>query len=327
MANTTISPNMNLTIPTTSVDPGPDWANNVNASLTAIDSHNHTIGQGVPIPSAGILINADLPFNGFNATLLRTVRFSPQGAVLTSPDLGAIYVVNADLYYNDTNGNQVRITQGGNVTGSSGTITGLPSGTASASYAAGTFTFNSATNTKATMSVGPVAIGSTALNGNQVTLSAPTSLASPYSMILPSAQGGANNVLVNDGSGNLSWQPIGSSLSVVAGASLTSGSYVPVTSQALTAGTWLINCGLHLTVANSTIFELALSTTSGSNAGAVDGLTLFEGYFTSSPSGVGSLYVPGYVAIVGSTTTYYLNVFCSSAGNSAVGSITAVRIK
>jgi hypothetical protein len=91
-----------------------------------------------------------------------------------------LYVIGADLYYNDANGNQVRITQSGSVTGATGTITGLPSGTASAAYNSiidETFIFQSASNTAANIDGGSVIlIREVAANANAVTISSPTAL-------------------------------------------------------------------------------------------------------------------------------------------------------
>src|SRR5579859_5246417 len=134
MPNTSTTPNMNLVVPTVGVDPGPDYATNINNDLALIDSHTHAAGSGVPITPAAININSNLSFGNYSATNLQATQFTAQTALST---LGAIYVIGVDLYYNDGNGNVIRITQSGSVTGSTGTITGLPSGTASASYSAG----------------------------------------------------------------------------------------------------------------------------------------------------------------------------------------------
>lgn len=206
MANTIPSANMGMPIPTVSVDPGPDWANNVNASLGIVDQHNHGPGQGVLISPSGLNINADLAFNGNNAISLRSTRFNSQGAVLAgASDLDCLYVVGADLFYNDGNGNNVRITQSGSVTGSTGTITGLPSGTASAAYAASTFTFQSATSTPATINSGPLVIGLVVASSKTVTLTPPIGIANDYTLTLPLAVPSTNATLVSDTSGNLSF--------------------------------------------------------------------------------------------------------------------------
>lgn len=206
MANTVISPNMNMPVPVVSVDPGPDWATNVNACLSIVDSHNHTPGQGVAITPAAININADLPFNVNNLVSVRSVRYTPQGTAITQPgDLGCTYVLGADFYYIDTAGNQVRLTQGGAPAGATGTITGLPSGTASASFSGTTFTFQSATNTPATMSVGPVVIAQPVPSGFGVTVSPNVAQASNYNLALPIALPVTQSAAVSDSSGNLSF--------------------------------------------------------------------------------------------------------------------------
>ncbi len=213
MTNTTTSPNMLLPIPTVSEDPGPDWATNLNACLSAIDSHNHSSGQGVQITPDGMNINADFPLNGNNLISARSLRFTPQSGNITQPaDLGCLYENGVDLYYVDGSGNQVRITQGGSVTGSAGTITGLPSGTASAAFSAGTFTFESATNTPAAMNFGPATIGQQVVSGFGVTISAAVAQASNYGLSLPTALPGSTQFMTLDSSGN-----IGASIAVSQG--------------------------------------------------------------------------------------------------------------
>lgn len=204
MADNTISPNMALPVPTVSEAPGPGWATDLDACLNAIDSHDHGPGQGVLISPAGLDINSDLTFKGNNATQMRSVNFSAQLAPLAlAADLGCIYVSGKDLYYNDEDGNQVRITQGGSVTGSTGTITGLPSGTASASFAAGTFTFQSATNTPATMAVGPLVVGTSTLNSKTITIAPNVAQAANFNMTLPLALPGATSIVASTAAGQL----------------------------------------------------------------------------------------------------------------------------
>lgn len=208
MSNTTITPNMNLVVPTVGVDPGPDWANNVNADLNIIDSHNHSNTQGVQITPSGLNINVDLPINVNNLTTARSVRFTPQASPLSgAADLGCVYESGVDLYYNDGAGNQVRITQSGSVTGATGTISGLPSGTASASFSGTTFTFQSATSTPANMAVGPLIIGRNVASSPTITIAPNSSIVTNYSFTLPAAVPSAGSaVLLSDTSGNISFQ-------------------------------------------------------------------------------------------------------------------------
>lgn len=210
MADYTLSPNMSMPVPTVSEAPGPGWATNLDASLSIIDSHNHSSGQGVAINPSGLDINSDLPYNNNNATSVRSVNFYAQSATISLPtDIGCLYVAGVDLYYNDENGNVIRITQSGSVTGSSGTITGLPSGTASASYSAGTFTFQSATNTPAAMNVGPLTFAQSVANSKNITLNANSGQAANYSITFPAALPAALNYLTLDNTGALSFNNSG----------------------------------------------------------------------------------------------------------------------
>ncbi len=212
-SNVIISPNMNLPVPVVSVDPSPDWAQNINACLSTIDGHNHAANSGVQINPDGININTDLPFNGNNAISLRSVRFTPNLTPIALPaDIGCLYEAGVDLYYTDGNGVIIRITAGGAVTGATGTITGLPSGTASAAYVAlsGTFVFQQATSTAANMDIGTLILrypGSyPAPTGNYIALEVPSSISSGYSLTLPSIPS-QTEVLTLNTSGQIVAQP------------------------------------------------------------------------------------------------------------------------
>lgn len=206
MPDVNISPNMSMPVPVASQTPGPDWAQDVVASLDIVDQHSHTPGQGVPITPSAININSDLTFAGFNATNLKSVRFSPQTVALTGPsDLGCLFEVGVDLYYRDGVGNSIRITQGGSVSGATGTITGLPSGTASASFSGATFTFQSATSTPAAINAGSYKIGRQDTSGFGVTLQSSGSLPANYALTLPTALPASQSAVISDASGNLSF--------------------------------------------------------------------------------------------------------------------------
>ena len=161
MANSYLTPNMSLVVPIPGRDPGPDWASNLNSSLTLIDSHDHSAGYGVQITPSGLNLSSDLTFQTTsNATNVRSVRFTSQGSLIPGAIAGTLYESEIDLYFNDGVGNQVRLTQAGAVAGAAGTISGLPSNTASAAFDAptGTFIFQQATSTAANLDVASVAI-------------------------------------------------------------------------------------------------------------------------------------------------------------------------
>jgi hypothetical protein len=183
----TISPNMNLVVPTVSVDPGPAWASDIDASLSIIDSHNHSPGEGVQIQPNGLNINSDLSIQSNNLIAIRALRFSPQLVPIANSgqDIGELYVSGNELYFNDeTGGHQVKITTNGSVNSGAGSITGLPSGTASASYSAGTFIFQSATSTAANLDIGSLILRNSGMSSDGLTLQAPT-LTSNLTQTLP----------------------------------------------------------------------------------------------------------------------------------------------
>lgn len=190
------TPNMNLTLPVVSTTPGPAWANQINADLATIDEHNHTFGKGASIPTAALNIDADLPFNGYNATLLNTSQYIDQAGVLPTGFVGGIFVSGTDLWFRDGAGNYIQITSFGSVNAGAGSIGGLPSGTASVSFSplTGTYTFLQATGSAGALDVGPITLRRTTAGANGVTL-IPALGSTAWTLTLPSAPPAAQSVL------------------------------------------------------------------------------------------------------------------------------------
>jgi hypothetical protein len=208
MPTTTISPNMQLPVPVVGVDPGPDWATQINNCLALIDSHTHVTGQGVQITPSGLDINADLSIGGNNLTLVRSTRFQNQATTLSGvTDLNCVYSSGTagDLYYNDGSGNIIRLTQSGSIVGTTGSIGGLVS-PASATYvpATQTFVWQSAANTAANMDCGSVILRNITASSYGLTLAPPSSLALNYTVTLPAIPAASGNFLTIDTSGNIS---------------------------------------------------------------------------------------------------------------------------
>jgi len=204
MANYTLSPNMSLPVPTVGVDPGPDWATNLNASLSLIDTHDHSSGKGVPVTPSGMNISSDLSFLNNNGTNFRSVRFQAQSAPLAlGTDLGCLYESGVDLYYNDGNGNQIRITQSGGIAGTSGSIGGLTS-PASATYVSGseTFVWQSAANKPANLDAGFIILRNNTVASNGLTLSPPAAMGANFSITLPNLPA-STKIMSLDSSGNI----------------------------------------------------------------------------------------------------------------------------
>lgn len=196
----TVSPNMGLIVPGIGTEYSPTWASDLNASLSSIDSHNHSSGQGVPIQPNGLNINSDLAFQGNNATLLRSTQFSPQNSVLSGPsDIGCLYVVGNELYYNDvTGGNNVQITANGSV---NATSSGISSGTASAAFSAGVLVVKASSTSGANVLMQSAVLTNSGNLTNKLTLQAP-SLSGSASITLPSTPG-AQNFMTIDASGSM----------------------------------------------------------------------------------------------------------------------------
>lgn len=200
MSTFLITPNMQLPNPVPGIDPGPDYANNLNSSLNIIDQHNHSTGNGVLINPNGLNINADLPFGVNNATLLRSVRFAPQPSPLSAgTDLGCLYVSGVDLYYNDVNGNQIKITASGTV---NATSSGIVSGSSSAAFAGGVLVVKSSSTSGANVLLQSVELTNSGNLTNILTLQAPT-LAGSSSLTLPVVPL-ATSFMQLDASGNMS---------------------------------------------------------------------------------------------------------------------------
>ena len=104
---------MNLTLPTVSSTIGPQWATELNAAISTIDSHDHSSGKGTQVTTAGININANLSFNNNSVTDLGAGTFNNLTSFLT--DLNTIYVKDGELYFNDAAGSQVKMTSSGSI--------------------------------------------------------------------------------------------------------------------------------------------------------------------------------------------------------------------
>lgn len=205
MPNYIATPLMNLPNPVPSVDPGPDYAQNLYNSLDIIDGHNHSAGSGNQINPNGILINADLPFNSYNATLLRSTRYVEQSAALTNPsDLMCSYAVgaNGNLYWNDNDGNNIQITSGGAV---NATSSGISSGTATASFSGGVLVVDQATNTPGNIQAGSILIGPNTASPNFITIAPPSGLAASYTLTQPAGTPATGALTLTNSSGTQSF--------------------------------------------------------------------------------------------------------------------------
>lgn len=196
---TVISPNMNLPVPVVGVEPGPQYATDINNSLTIIDGHSHVSGSGVPITPDALNINSNLTIQNHSLYNIGALTLFPQ---VSLPANSSLYESGVDLFFIDGNGNSIRITQSGSLAGAAGTITGLPSGTASASFAAGTFIFQASTATGANIDGASFIFRNNTASSFGLTLSPPNAMGANYALVLPSLPA-QTNVMTLDTSGNM----------------------------------------------------------------------------------------------------------------------------
>lgn len=305
---------MGLVIPGVGTELGPTWASDLNASLAIIDQHDHTTGQGVPIPPAGLDINSDLTMQGNNLTSVNTVRFVSLGAEIpgTAPNLGCLYVAGNELVYNDEAGNIVPITKTGSVNAGAGSITGLPFGTASASYVAAnqTFVWQSATNTPANLNAASITLRNLTANSFGLTVNPPSAMAADYSITEPPPNNtGGTVVLTYDTSNNIGLGPSTSS------SFLPTGAFIPYGGTSAPTGYLLCDGSAVSRTTYSALFGVI-----GTAYGAGDGTTTFN----VPPMGV-------FFRNVDTTGTYdpdYLSRSAINGGNATgVGSLQAFQIQ
>jgi len=321
-----LSNNMNLPIPAVGNQPGPQYAIDVNSALTLIDSHDHSPGKGVQITPAGININAALTFNSNSATSLASAVLVPQSS---TPANGAVFsAADGTLHYIDyTTGFNTAITLvGGGVAGTPGSIAGLTS-PASATYVSGssTFVWQSNTSIAANMDFGSAIFRNLSPNSTYgVTVSAPSSLALNYSLILP-ALPGATSFMTLDASGNMS-APIATSGGItgsnIAAATITGANIAlnTITSSNLASSVLEFNSqtftsGDTFTVPNN-VNQLFIIGTGGGGGGGAGGGGVNAGGGSGGSGGSGA--TPQFVT-VSVTPGTNLSVIVGAAGTGGAG--------
>ena len=128
--------------PEVGVDTGPGWATSINNSLDGIDGHDHTTNKGSRITPAAININADVEFNENQATELKGVVLSNTNA---STDNSALTQTSGNLFWRNSSGTRVQITDGSGVKSGAGSIDNMGAGAgnqAGASYSDTTKSFS-----------------------------------------------------------------------------------------------------------------------------------------------------------------------------------------
>jgi len=342
MASPPITPNMNLTEPIVGSTVSPTWATDLNADLTIIDQHNHTPGNGVQIPSAGLDINSDLSFNYNNLLGLNSLVFA--GAISGTASPLSLYSDGTNLFYEDSAGYTIQLTKNHQPNAGTGNIQGLPStpmGGAGISWvnSQNTFDFLSDAGTVgANISGGALELNYTSTlptaGSKSVILQVPSSVSS-YSLTLPTALPSKTNFLTLDTSGNIAavanvdgstLQFVSNTLSVAAqGITSTQIANNTITTSQISATAGIVNSQLAAVPLSSTTITsvsttsttpLTIATISITSNASPSNRPFFigcqgigstggqSGFSVSvSPGYAGQFPIAGYVRIVNQTTT------------------------
>jgi len=193
------SPNMNMPIPVPTVTDGPTYAIQEVSCFEIIDSHNHTAGQGVPVPVSGLDINGALPMNTNAISNCGNLNLTLQ--TLDPSSTATVYNKNGDLYYKSGVG-VVQITNGASIAASAGNITGL-SAPASASYGAGVFVFQSDAGVAASLDLRNLILRNSNVGSFRCQVSPPAAMAADYDLVLPPLPV-STKIMALDSSGNMS---------------------------------------------------------------------------------------------------------------------------
>lgn len=203
----TITDNMSLQVPTLDGDPGV-WDNQINASFEILDSHTHQTGSGVPIETAALNINADLPFAGYAAINLGAASFGTRASHNTARSFW-VRSSDGELMWRTNAGVNVQVTSG---TGLNMSLIGGIAGDYAAAGAS--LYYDDANEVYRFLETAPlpndwsrIACGDIDLYehdsgiANRVRLRSPGSLAASYQVTLPAALPGAKRLLQLDSSG------------------------------------------------------------------------------------------------------------------------------
>lgn len=107
---------MSLDLPVPTVTLGSAWATLLNEAIELIDEHDHSSGKGTKVKPNGMNINADLDMQENSLLDTESVELTDLGAALTGlTNAFKIHATGGDLYYTNSNGTAVQITDGGDI--------------------------------------------------------------------------------------------------------------------------------------------------------------------------------------------------------------------
>ena len=110
------TPQMSLILPVPTTTLGPEWATELNEALETVDTHDHTAGKGVQIPTAGLNIDDSLALNSNSVTEARSVQLDNQLTPLSGvSEANSVQISGGDLWIVNGSGVAVQVTSGTSV--------------------------------------------------------------------------------------------------------------------------------------------------------------------------------------------------------------------
>lgn len=211
--------NMSLVLP---VEHGSSnvWDVILDTAFGLIDSHGHVTGQGVPIVTAALNINADLTFAGYSLLHGKLIGLDEQSSNAVSRSL---WTKSSDhnLYWRNSSGVDVQITSGStlNVSIVGGIGGDYASVGALLSYDDATRRYllqqEGSPRPWAGLATADIDLYEKAASiSNRVRLASPTALAASYALKFPAALPGDIEPLQCDASGNLAFSAVFSTTTV-----------------------------------------------------------------------------------------------------------------
>lgn len=190
-----IGTDLGIDLPTPGGDTGV-WGTNLNTELQkVIDAV-----EGGTQTSVGLEVDAAIPMAGYDLEDAGALFFRNKSSAFSTAS--CVYERSGELYFNDSSGNQVKLTAGGSinaagVAGIGGDYGGSDPAAATYNAANSKFVLVSDPNVPASLEVGTLRIGrSGETSPNVVTLQSASSLAAGYTITLPAAVSAANGSLV-----------------------------------------------------------------------------------------------------------------------------------
>lgn len=277
----TTLPSMGLTLPTRGSAGSGLWGDTLDADLGLLDAHDHTSGKGARIPTAGIGINADLPFSALWApTQLHRVQFSAIAvATFTGGMTKSLFVsdgtgglVANELYWCNSAGNKVQLTSG-NVLNFSAFVGGIggdyQSVGAQLNYVDSQKGYEFRESTTDSHNWSRLRSGDLRLfpfNTNGATfvgMACPGAIAGSYTITWPLALPGASNLVAIDNTGQVAF-----SNTISQAVTLSAGAIVASSQNITLSGTGVVKHGTYTLQIAGAGFVMSPTDTGGSYIGS-----------------------------------------------------------